>query len=1321
MTIWSLQHVLVCGNSIFNQIAIAVSVAQTPRMSWSHKSGSRKYEYNSSRGKTKGKARNIASFSKEQINQRDIYGRTLLHVAASVGDVNTVQAILDNNQADTTLQDYESGWNALHRALYAGNIRIAQMLIAHNKDLIKCRDRNKDTPLHILHSALSSHNSKVTQQPLRLFALGSNANHTLGLPDPDTRVHASAVKFNDLSTDQGSTVDPLQMRSQYSIEKVCMSKLHSAVITNLEHDNLMICGFSRGGRLGLGSLSQKSSRVSNFKTLKSEEFVDPEESDTFRVVDVALGLHHTVAVGNDGNCYTFGSNEQGQLGIKSLDVCDTPSFVTNGEIRRANLIGCAASNVHSIVYSETEIFGWGLNQGQMFSVVDNQNEIQWQPRRILLGLQDAEISMVVASEKASVILARGSKYVYVMCGSSMTKIDMIRPSYLSQPKTHDDSSFSSYMIPMRQSHITKIAMSPGGSFLLALTSDGSIYSLQLPAFNQPLRAKDARVKHVWLPRTKFLAAVDIDVADDGSVILCVAGGHVFQINTSGKQKIDRVANVSRAVSVACDPNFASFLMVSAATVTPPVVVSKNSLVEDLEYLVPFCQLNKTDFSESAGAVDQDGMFLDRWLAFNPSPVDNFEFPSRSYDANFVVGESKIPVHRSIILARCPSLASPVIELQGGLRIVTRESSLHFEGFEPVAVLVLIYYLYTDRSLKPWSSKIVRQPSEKLISSKRQVILLKQELKLKNVWVESYENTSPRPSLDGSLGQLAADRDDHGADVAVHLSDGTYYCHSYILAVRCVFFHMLLSERWYAYRTYEDKYTHIKLDHIPKGVFGVVCAFLYGDFTADELFKDAAREFSRGEESQFLEFVLTVMEIADELLIPKLQELCEVVVSRFLSVKNIGSLISEGLTYPSCQLLPRAQYFAVANLECLLENGFLGVDRSDVTQSLEAYLKGIVPSQTLPETAPLRFMADLEEHNESTSRLVPVPGALMPRSTGPLLKTGVAKVLQDDHEEGVFVLDDDNIRDNLTKLSVSGPSHSVSQQTPRRGSTAEPTWFSPPVKAVEQPEWNTVGGTGRRAGSNSASISTSNAERARADSVTISSPPAVPVPSFPRISKSKVSDAVTPPKPASTSVFTPTVIEVNQKLSQKERKRLQREKEAALAENSSNASPTLSANQTPTKSNAWGSVASSSSNTSPWAKPVASPVFDIVSETLNQAKDNKKRKDKHVKIASSLFSNGTTTSATALHSSWTAAQPSLGDIIDQQQRYIEVKAQQANRSLEDIQQEEEFEKWWAEESRKVQESNGENAPSSSNLNSSSQKKRSRNRNRGTRRRNESIAS
>ena len=59
----------------------------------------------------------------------DIYGRTTLHLASSCGKCDVIEWLLTDRNADATLKDVESGWTALHRAAFYGQLAAFRLLV----------------------------------------------------------------------------------------------------------------------------------------------------------------------------------------------------------------------------------------------------------------------------------------------------------------------------------------------------------------------------------------------------------------------------------------------------------------------------------------------------------------------------------------------------------------------------------------------------------------------------------------------------------------------------------------------------------------------------------------------------------------------------------------------------------------------------------------------------------------------------------------------------------------------------------------------------------------------------------------------------------------------------------------------------------------------------------------------------------------------------------------------------------------------------------------------------------------------------------------
>lgn len=112
------------------------------------------------------------SFGRAEINSRDHVGLTILLRAASSTDPRApefVQALVDHPVTDLYAQDPESGWNALHRSLYTGNVSIARILLGKEREnltlgrvgqLIKTKDHEGNSPFDVYNSTIATRSLK---------------------------------------------------------------------------------------------------------------------------------------------------------------------------------------------------------------------------------------------------------------------------------------------------------------------------------------------------------------------------------------------------------------------------------------------------------------------------------------------------------------------------------------------------------------------------------------------------------------------------------------------------------------------------------------------------------------------------------------------------------------------------------------------------------------------------------------------------------------------------------------------------------------------------------------------------------------------------------------------------------------------------------------------------------------------------------------------------------------------------------------------------------------------------------------------------------
>lgn len=78
-----------------------------------------------------------------EINRRDDRGRTVLHLACSETEtwaIEWIDALLAVPGCQVNATDEESGWTALHRTLYVGNIAAATRLLARQDIDMRVKD-----------------------------------------------------------------------------------------------------------------------------------------------------------------------------------------------------------------------------------------------------------------------------------------------------------------------------------------------------------------------------------------------------------------------------------------------------------------------------------------------------------------------------------------------------------------------------------------------------------------------------------------------------------------------------------------------------------------------------------------------------------------------------------------------------------------------------------------------------------------------------------------------------------------------------------------------------------------------------------------------------------------------------------------------------------------------------------------------------------------------------------------------------------------------------------------------------------------------------
>ncbi|XP_077999503.1 putative E3 ubiquitin-protein ligase HERC4 isoform X2 [Glandiceps talaboti] len=187
-------------------------------------------------------------------------------------------------------------------------------------------------------------------------------------------------------------VDPRQPGQVHALEtqrivNVSCGDAHTLVIDDKAH--VFSWGEDSEGQCGRGSGDLKPKSV--------PRMVKP--LSTVRVIQVACGSRHSMALTEDSRIYTWGCNDHGQLGHGSQTVrfTDTPTCLTSLHGLPIRLIACGGAHSFALTVSGG-VFGWGKNDmGQ-------------------LGLNDLRDRLFPTSVK----ILKTQMITYIACGEEHT-------------------------------------------------------------------------------------------------------------------------------------------------------------------------------------------------------------------------------------------------------------------------------------------------------------------------------------------------------------------------------------------------------------------------------------------------------------------------------------------------------------------------------------------------------------------------------------------------------------------------------------------------------------------------------------------------------------------------------------------------------------------------------------------------------------------------------------------------------------------------------------------------------------------------------------
>ena len=1011
------------GGGRVGSIGIAGSPGATLGTSPTLSKSAKGYSWNNLRappGNVMPKSIANVTLSRADVNWRDSHGVTLLHNIASSTNENASEfanALLQLPLLDLYVQDEESGWTALHRALYFGNITIARALmdrdiqdaIEHSTTsashaaggLIKIKDREGNSPFDVYGASITSRNIRQDSgAPLlagsqddedgemaqgisgdandddglsravaprtriqgdEMFAFGSNKNFTLGFGDEDDRQFPERIILKRpehllrrlykeyeaqnpgarAQAPEGSKspaiTNQLPAIIRYRpivVQDVQLSKLHSAILTTDPEANMYMCGFGKGGRLGSGDETTRFSFIS----------VHGGGLSGKKVIQVALGQNHSIAISTEGETFTWGSNGFSQLGYApntSSAMDETPTQLLPrqvfGSLKREIVVGAAASSIHTVVHTASSLFTFGKNEGQLglFDSDARSLAIQNTPRKVAASLFSSSIMSVSAIDKATICLLENHD-VWVFSNYGYAKI------------AFPLEAFSNYFLNSlwgaraegAENHVCKVTS--GGDTICAMSSMGDVFTVHV---SQKVEASNATSSttnpskirlalspphRVWSLKKGHMAVRDVDVSQDGAIMICTESGSVWRRIKRAKikdasaaglaeykakdYKFSRVPGLTKIAAVRSN-TFGAYAAVrrDCDVLKTQIDVESNTLWKDMYPLLPFHGFAEEDSetedptprfwkpsqSNDVATIRRAVLTmsdLEDTLASYLSNSLGSKETAYSARVGTTLSDVRIPIHDFVFAARSESLKQGLASFRKDyyfsiLEVLTIEydsegkTLILFQGLDFITVFNLVLYLYTDSVVDVWHHTR-HAPSSAFRYRQIRTELMKtaSNLEMRKLEQAVRVMTEPPKSLheDFDLAIRQPDYFDNG-DVEVELDGKNVKVHSALMCQRCPFFEGLFEGRaaglWLSSRREQlkepEEAIKVDLKHVDPSVFDFVLRHIYAD-TDEEMFDDVVT----ADFDAFLDLVMDVMSVANELMLDRLAQCCQKVLGRY---------------------------------------------------------------------------------------------------------------------------------------------------------------------------------------------------------------------------------------------------------------------------------------------------------------------------------------------------------------------------------------------------------------------------------------------------------
>lgn len=940
----------------------------------------------------------------------DSSGRSALHTASSCGKRKVVRWLLAQG-VPLNQKDIESGYTPLHRALFYGHVHVAIALIKAGAN-ISALDYDALTPLDHINFDRPQLVSFTFSLPKHVYVWGSNSNYNLGQAHQGTRTSPGWLEFfhregqviTDVALNKFHTLflatsgrvyacgighggrlgleitspvvtpRPVKGLLQSNVIKVSTGPDHSMFLTDT--GQVWTCGTNSYHQLGI---NPPPDSVYTPKLLTWHKNHKDEV-----IVGIGAARYHSV-IWTSRVLYSFGLNA-GQLGHfknENERTIINPRSVTSIVLREEGTLACVGVSDGATVVSTSFGDVYVLHQYQTRKVASRMLGVE--KVACTGGHLDSRVGADGLTEKGGTSLK-----IAVLVGGGVGHL------YLW---TEETAHLSRCLFTINRK-INLIDFCLNVHSLDLVSDEGEAFSaIVLPPRER--KATDKVLGKPWGPSGKFNEFVD-----RSSCIML---------------RLTRIVALHRTVAIMCDPkgrNFAALQNDPNSFLLDVPQISKSSMAEDLGNLSQetaeedsihdiILECEGRRFPAHSFILAHHSLFF-RELIIEKENKDDTEKENKddtdesvqkvcgslqdSEKKCIVVSDIRPEILKEVLsyiysgscqlttLGQCQFKLSPDVEVSCNSNGLFNDNHIGNGDLQySLNSQQSIQSVYKDETIQTKNSNNKKKKkTPKNSEAKNKPSSIKRPLEISRFSVQKkplqllyaaakklqittlIQEVEKLEMVDGCIqlkyGYSQRDIESNKApryqremfqdlwDVTIQSKAGDILgAHKCILAARLEYFHCMFSASWI--EAVSSKSLSMPL---PTSILAILLDYLYED------------DSSKIRYCRDVEFLCNVLIIADQFLISRLREICEVAIVGMLTLKNAGELLEFAVNYNSDQLKVTAMQFISLNLAAMLESGSLLSVSSDVLEDLSEYYRQFIPRMSCRRLTPFEQVPYADE-------------------------------------------------------------------------------------------------------------------------------------------------------------------------------------------------------------------------------------------------------------------------------------------------------------------------------------------------------------------------